>query len=219
MIRNLVYLSLFISALLISACGVVVTPIWEAQPTEVAVLPTQELITRGGTTDEAPAAVPPVSAATATIELPTAISVPPTATLVPTEIPIVSEATATTEPAAAAPVAEDDPVAVLASLYDPAEGEALFTRTEPSNSYSCASCHRVDSVETQIGPGLLNISTRGATRVEGMGAASYIHQSIVDPGAYVVPGFPDFLMPRNWAQVYTEDQIYSIVAYLLTLNG
>jgi hypothetical protein len=212
-IRKLVYLCLFLAALLISACGVVVQPAWVATPTEVAVQPTQEeLISLGGEGGVRPT-LPP----TATLVPPTATPEPPTATLAPTIEPPTA---APIEPTMdmAAPVS-DDPFTNLVLLYDPAEGQELFNRTESTNGYACSSCHRVDSEETLIGPGLLNISEHGAHHVEGQSAATYIYNSIVDPGAYVVPGFPDQLMPRNWHDVYTDDQIYSIIAYLLSLHG
>jgi hypothetical protein len=214
-IRKLVYLSLFLAALLISACGTVVPPVWEATPTQLAAQPTQEeLISLGGVRPTLPPA--------ATVVPPTATPEPPTVTVVPTLAPTTAPTEGTTDEHSdehSEVPASDDPFTVLVSLYDPAEGQELFNRVEPSNGYSCASCHLVNSENTLIGPGLLNISVHGAGHVEGLSAAEYIYESIVDPGAYVVPNFPDNLMPRNWHEVYNDEQIYAIVAYLLTLNG
>jgi mono/diheme cytochrome c family protein len=210
--RSLVLFSLLIAAALISACGVVVTPIWEAPPTEVAQLPTQEAIIF---LEGARPTTPP----TATPVPPSATPEPPTATpVLPTATPVQAAVEPTTPPEAAAPVTSNDPVAILASSYDPAEGEALFNLMT-STGYACSGCHLVNTEAQLIGPGLLNISTRGATRVAGMGAASYILDSILHPDNYVVEGFSDLLMPETYSTVFTEDQIYSIIAYLLTLNG
>jgi cytochrome c2 len=45
----------------------------------------------------------------------------------------------------------------------------------------------------------------------------YFRTSILDPSAFVVPGFPDNLMPKTYGDVFTEDEISDLVAYLLTL--
>ncbi|MFN8376711.1 MAG: c-type cytochrome [Anaerolineae bacterium] len=216
--RKLVLFSLLTAALLISACGVVVTPAWDAAPTEVAAVPTEGDLIRVGNGEGVTAATQVPPTATATQVPPTATQVPPTATQAATEAPTTAPVEATTAPDQAAAPAGDDPVAVLAALYDPAEGEMLFNQ-QTATGYACSSCHLVNSEQMLIGPGLLNISTRGATRVAGEGAATYIHNSIISPSAFVVPGFPDMLMPQTFSQVFTEDQIYAIVAYVLTLNG
>ncbi len=213
--RKLVLFSLLTVAVLISACGVVVTPAGDEQPTEVGAVPTQaELIRLGNTEGEVDVTQPP----TATPVPPTATPEPPTATPIPTEAPTTAAVEPTTAPVDAPPPADDDPLAVLIALYDPAEGEALFN-LQTQTGYACASCHLVNSETQLIGPGLLNISTRGATRIEGMGAASYVHDSIINPSHFVVQGYPDMLMPQTYATVFTEDEIYAIVAYVMTLNG
>ena len=52
-----------------------------------------------------------------------------------------------------------------------------------------------------------------------MSAAEYIYQSIVDSKAYTVEGFDPDLMPQNWAEIYSDLEIFDIVAYLMTLEG
>jgi len=112
----------------------------------------------------------------------------------------------------------DVPTELLASA-DPARGEALFNTFQPEAGFACATCHRADSEQQLIGPGQLNIGTRAATRVEGQNNIQYIYTSIMNPDAYVVEGFADDLMPENWAEIYTEEEIHDIIAYLLTLEG
>ena len=119
---------------------------------------------------------------------------PPTATTPPTEAPV--------EPSAAG--------------GDPANGQVLFNTFQPVASFACATCHYVDREDQLIGPGLLNVSVRAESRVPGMGVYDYLHTSIVDPGAFVVPNFPDGLMPRNWADIYSEQEINDLIAYLMT---
>jgi mono/diheme cytochrome c family protein len=100
---------------------------------------------------------------------------------------------------------------------DPAEGERLFRAFQPAAGIACSTCHRTDTDDRLIGPGLLNVGIRAQSRQEGQSAADYVHESIVDPGAYVVAGYTD-LMPKNWGQVFTEGQLNDIIAYLLSLS-
>lgn len=104
------------------------------------------------------------------------------------------------------------------SIGDPEHGEILFNTFQADAGFMCATCHHVDTEDRLVGPGLLNVATRAETRVEGQNALDYLFESIVDPDAYVVEGFPAELMPDNWGEIYSEDEIYDIVAYLLTLH-
>jgi hypothetical protein len=60
---------------------------------------------------------------------------------------------------------------------------------------------------------------RAATRIEGMSAEEYIHQSIVDPSAFVVPGFQDNIMPKTFGQQLSQTDIDNLIAYILTQQG
>ena len=102
---------------------------------------------------------------------------------------------------------------------DPAPGQELFTTLRTEVGFACATCHRVDSTAQLIGPGLLNVSVHGAMHVEGLDAYAYIYQSITEPGAFVVPGFPDNLMPRTYSDLFSAQDIQDIIAYLFTLTG
>jgi cytochrome c5 len=88
---------------------------------------------------------------------------------------------------------------------DPALGEEIFNA-------NCTGCHG----ETDgAGPTRVGLGERAATRVEGMTAAEYIHQSIVDPSAHVVEGFSD-IMPKDYGEQFSDDEINGLVAFLLT---
>ena len=100
---------------------------------------------------------------------------------------------------------------------DPVEGERLFRTRLPSAGTACNACHRIDSDDRLIGPGLLTVGSRAQTRFAGQSAEQYLHTSIVDPSAYIVDDYPN-LMPKNWGSVFTEEQINDLVAYLLTLT-
>jgi sulfur-oxidizing protein SoxX len=98
------------------------------------------------------------------------------------------------------------------------EGRALFMENTFGVNTGCRLCHSLDPGVVLVGPSLAGVATRAETRVPGMTAKEYLHQSIVDPNAYVVDGFPKGQMFQNFADVLTQEQIDSLVAFLLTLK-
>ncbi len=100
---------------------------------------------------------------------------------------------------------------------DPAEGDRLFHTFQPAAGIQCSTCHRTDSDDRLVGPGLKSVGIRAQTRVPGQSAWEYLHTSIVDPSAYVVADYPN-LMPKNWGKVFTEAQIDDLIAYLFSLS-
>lgn len=201
-------------AIVLSACGTIATPepIFTATPTHTPE-PVEVVATDApseSNTEAEPATVTPEPPTAVPTEAPTATAEPPTAA--PTEAP-------TTEPQAAAP-AGNDTLSVMVSLANPANGETLFNTIYDTNvgPFACFTCHSVDSEEKKIGPGQLNIADRAATRIEGVSAAQYIYNSITDPNAYIVEGFVENLMPSNYTTLLTEQEIYDIIGYMLTLR-
>ena len=121
-------------------------------------------------------------------------------------------------------VGADDPLFDEIANADPANGEMLFT----ANALSpCITCHLVDTEDALVGPGQLNVFARTVERledgtIEADGPYSYLHNSIINPGDYLtvnesgVP-YPN-AMPANYADFLTEQEIYDLVAYLVTLG-
>ena len=103
---------------------------------------------------------------------------------------------------------------------DAANGEALAA------AKGCAGCH----VTTNNGPawaasaGQPGIGDRAATRLEqddyngaATDAEQYLLESIVTPGAYVVPGFA-IQMPANFVGSLTAQETADLIAYMLTIK-
>jgi mono/diheme cytochrome c family protein len=90
------------------------------------------------------------------------------------------------------------------------QGKRLF-------SQYCGACHSIVGDAAIVGPAMAGIATRAATRIEGLSAQDYIVESILAPGAYLVPGF-DNLMPSTWGTTLTGEEMDAIVAFLLTLQ-
>ncbi|MFN8450867.1 MAG: hypothetical protein U0521_20370 [Anaerolineae bacterium] len=84
---------------------------------------------------------------------------------------------------------------------DPVEAGITGSRP-PAN---CATCHSLQPDVVIVGPSLDGVATRAEARVTGMSAGEYLRTSILDPGAFVVPGFPD-AMARNLAKSSTTSR-------------
>src|SRR4051812_3833176 len=90
---------------------------------------------------------------------------------------------------------------------DPASGKALFT------SNGCGSCHTYKAANAagKGGPDLDNLAA-DPTKANQGSLEEYTATSITNPGAYVVPGFPNGVMPA-FNQLKAQ-QIGDLVAFL-----
>jgi cytochrome c oxidase subunit 2 len=81
----------------------------------------------------------------------------------------------------------------------------------------CGACHALSAAGTTgiIGPSLDGVTQTAAERRPGMDAAAYLTESIAAPDALIVPGFPPGLMPKDFGQRLTPDQLQRLVAFLL----
>jgi len=95
---------------------------------------------------------------------------------------------------------------------DANKGRQLF------ESKACISCHVLSGIPSAtgtIGPPLDRLATTAETRKPGMGAAAYIRESIKEPNAYVVPGYPSptlMILPNP----VSDSEINDLVAFLMT---
>jgi len=85
------------------------------------------------------------------------------------------------------------------------------------HSLGCANCHEPNLFGQRLGPPLEHIGTVAPTRKPGVSAEEYIRQSILDPGAFVVPGYQDS-MPRDLGRDLPPTDLDALVAYLLSLK-
>ena len=78
----------------------------------------------------------------------------------------------------------------------------------------CGGCHTLKSANATgtVGPNLDNLKADAAKANRGP-LAQYIEQSIVDPGAYIVPGFSD-AMPHIFKAQIPPDKLKQLVQYL-----
>ncbi len=111
-----------------------------------------------------------------------------------------------------ASAAEVTPVA-LESLPagDAAAGEVLF-----SGQAACSACHALEPDKRLVGPSLAGVAARAAAIRPDATAAAYLLESIVNPDAHVVAGYDAGLMPANFGQRLSAQQLADLVAYLMT---
>jgi len=100
---------------------------------------------------------------------------------------------------------------------EPMATDPIERGTQVYRQKSCASCHQVGSEGGTVGPPFTHIGTVAGARTPGMSAEDYIRESVLDPGAYIVPGYPD-IMPRGLARGLTQEDFDDLVRYLLTLK-
>jgi mono/diheme cytochrome c family protein len=96
-----------------------------------------------------------------------------------------------------------------------AAGQELF-----EGAGGCTACHGLG----ERAPNLLTdhagqgtIGQRCGTRVSGMDCKAYIHQSLVEPTAFVVEGFQP-IMP-DASRTLSETQVWALVAYMESQGG
>jgi cytochrome c2 len=84
----------------------------------------------------------------------------------------------------------------------------------------CTACHSTGE-NTLVGPGWSGLYGSRVPLADGSSVTAddaYIEESMVNPGARVVKGFGQGLMP-SYATLLTEEQRKAIVAYIRTLGG
>jgi mono/diheme cytochrome c family protein len=95
-----------------------------------------------------------------------------------------------------------------------AAGEELY-----SGAGSCTTCHGTGTRAPNLltdhnGEGM--IGARCGDRVAGEECKAYLYQSLVEPAAHVVEGFPPMVFQ---ARTFSDAQLWSLVAYLEAQGG
>lgn len=103
---------------------------------------------------------------------------------------------------------------VLTVPGDPNRGHELFHKGK-GVAPACINCHTDTQSMFSLGPSLNGIAERAATRPGYISPEDYLHRSIVEPDAYLVPGFRA-IMYREYAIQLTEAEINDLIAYLMS---
>jgi len=95
--------------------------------------------------------------------------------------------------------------------------DPLLTAGQAAFVTHCGACHSTTPDTVIVGPSLAGIAARGATRVDGLDARTYVYSSVLQPSGYLVPGFAD-LMPQDLAKKLTGEELDAVVAFVLALE-
>jgi cytochrome c oxidase subunit II len=116
----------------------------------------------------------------------------------------VSAAATTTTPTttAAAPT-------TTAAATPTVDAKAVFT------SAGCGACHTLAAAGTsgKVGPDLDTAPAKDA-KTAGMALDAFVKQSIVDPNAFIAPGFTKGIMPATFGQTLTPAKIDALVTFI-----
>ena len=83
------------------------------------------------------------------------------------------------------------------------------------NQNGCAACHTLTAAKATgaVGPDLDKLVSYAQQAKQALPA--FVHTSIVDPGAYVQPGYKNGIMPTTFGTQLTKTQVDSLVAFLV----
>lgn len=112
---------------------------------------------------------------------------------------------------------------VAVETAPPAESTGPRPPQELFVAMTCVACHKLDQPQTDAnkgmpGPNLGNLYEVAGSIVPGQDAAAYAHTSIVDPNAYILEGYTAGLMPQDFSQRMSEEEINSLVQWILDPN-
>jgi cytochrome c551/c552 len=95
---------------------------------------------------------------------------------------------------------------------DATAGKAVFA------SNGCASCHtfKPASATGTIGPDLDSAPASDAKADGNMNLTAFIHESIVNPDAYIAKGYSKGIMPTNFGSSLSSKQIDDLVAFVMS---
>jgi hypothetical protein len=84
----------------------------------------------------------------------------------------------------------------------------------------CLTCHTIGKSGALRFPDLAGIGAQAKTRVPGLSDIEYLAQSMYEPTAFVVPGFPPAMPPVDKPPIgLTHQEILCVIAALQTLGG
>jgi cytochrome c oxidase subunit 2 len=89
-----------------------------------------------------------------------------------------------------------------------------------ATQYGCLACHSTDGTKI-VGPTWLDLFGHQVLLNDGttvMADENYLHNSIMDPNMQVVAEFSPDIMPGNFSERLTDEQIAQIIAFIQSLS-
>jgi cytochrome c oxidase subunit 2 len=104
---------------------------------------------------------------------------------------------------------------VNATLSDPVERGQKWAEVN-----GCISCHSLDGSKL-VGPTWKGLAGEEVTLAEGSTVTAddaYLRNSIDEPNAQIVQGYPANVMPATYSALLTDEQINDLIAYIHTVK-
>lgn len=106
--------------------------------------------------------------------------------------------------------------ALTAACAEPPATEPVARGRQVYRELGCASCHLIAGQGGRSGPELTRAaevaSERRPTDPDG-----YLRESVLEPGAFLVPGYTD-VMPRGLTMRLSQADLDALIAYLASLE-
>jgi len=114
---------------------------------------------------------------------------------------------------------EEATAATIALTGDPVRGEALYNggeRTEAGIRLGCSSCHLggAQAPATELTWEVVNNERLLDPALAGYTAEQYLVESIIRPNDYVVETYASGVMPANYGDQFTAQDMADVIAYL-----
>ena len=93
---------------------------------------------------------------------------------------------------------------------NPEAGNAAFA------AKGCSGCHALEAGVKIVGPSLKGVVGETEKRRAGYPPEIYFYESVTRPSAFIVPGFQDGLMPKNFKETLTPQELADVIAFLMT---
>lgn len=81
--------------------------------------------------------------------------------------------------------------------------------------YACAGCHSLDPKKQGTGPIWVDVGDTAANRVANESPALYLYTSITEPGKYIVDGYVDGLMPKDFKTRMSTQELADVITFLV----
>ncbi|PYN98133.1 MAG: hypothetical protein DMD91_15860 [Candidatus Rokuibacteriota bacterium] len=93
-------------------------------------------------------------------------------------------------------------------------GEEIF-----KTKGTCEICHRIGQAGTRA-PDLAGVGSRAATRKPGMTSKAYLIESLIQPAAFIVPGYPPIMPAVDKPPIsLNRSELWALTAFLESLGG
>ncbi|GLZ86853.1 hypothetical protein Pres01_29040 [Metapseudomonas resinovorans] len=105
----------------------------------------------------------------------------------------------------------------LASASKPSQGGLIEKGRQLAETYGCRACHSQDG-SSSLGPGWKDLYGREEKLADGSSVKvddAYLKESILDPKARLVQGFPPVMVPYT----FNQDELAALIAFIQSLSA